>query len=94
MPNGDPAKPFAGNTHLCCMMLENPVRFGAASRATTTSDERTINFYSLIPLHKSEREFKLHKDSGELRSRLRRAGVTELLDIDRPSVCARLFRRW
>ena len=89
IPNGDPPTGFATNTRLCCMMLELPAKFASGVRTLTTPQGKVINFYALVPLYKDEVNWKLNKSSDDLHARLKSAGVTELLDINRKSVCAK-----
>jgi hypothetical protein len=50
---------------------------------------KTVRFFCLVPLYEDEMNFKLKVGSDELLDRLDAADVTELLDIERPSVCGR-----
>ena len=71
------------------MMLELPAKFASGVRTLTTPQGKVINFYALVPLYKDEVNWKLNKSSDDLHARLKSAGVTELLDINRKSVCAK-----
>ena len=79
-------RPLAPNVPFCCMMIAQPEQFLPGCRRLTTPGGRRINFYALAPLHRNEMEYKLNRDSDGLIERLRAVGVTELLDISRPSV--------
>jgi Suppressor of fused protein (SUFU) len=89
VPNGDPAEPFADNTDLCCAYLLRPALFPKEFFKLKVSRGKTVHFFCLVPLYEDEMKFKLKVGSDELVDRLDDAGVTELLDIDRPSVCRR-----
>jgi hypothetical protein len=86
VPNGDPARPFAPNTRLCCALLMEPVLFGLEFRELEL-EERTIHFLSFVPIYKEEMDLKLREGYGPLRDRLAEAGVTELLDVKRRNTC-------
>jgi hypothetical protein len=60
VPNGDPPRPFAGNTQLCGMMLMQPsMLFSDAFIELHMNANKTVNFLSLIPLYREEMDFKL-----------------------------------
>lgn len=86
VPNGDPPEPFADNTDLCGMLVLPPVRFGDDFPVLEAGGKR-VGFYALIPLHADEMEFKLEHGAGDLLDRFDAAGVDEVVDVARPSVC-------
>jgi hypothetical protein len=88
VPNGDPARPFADGTELCCMMLARPVLFGPEAWQAAVDADRAVQFYSLVPLYREEMEWKLRHGADALLELLDKHGVTELLDVGRPNVCA------
>jgi hypothetical protein len=88
IPHGDPPRPFAENTELCCMMLTRPALFGPEMWQLTIDADKTVQFYSLVPLYKVEMELKLRAGADALLELLEEHGVSELLDVARPSVCA------
>lgn len=86
IPNGDPPQPFASNTDLCCAFLMRPALFDEGFWYRHTPDGRTIHFYSLIPIYRSEITIKLRQGGDVLAEKLTKLDVTELLDIDRLAV--------
>lgn len=86
IPNGDPPRPFARNTQLCCAMVFYPVLFPREFHTLPVDEDRTIYFYSMLSLYEEEMNLKLQAGAGALLDRLESAGVTELLDIKRPNV--------
>jgi hypothetical protein len=90
--NGDPAEPYAENTKLCCALVYQPLLVPEPALALKIDDEKTIWFYSVVPLYEEEMNFKLKKGSGEFFKRLQRQEVNELLDIKRKNVCKK--PRW
>jgi hypothetical protein len=68
IPTGDPPKPFAANTKLCCMMLIPPMRAGEGFSSLSLPD-RYVNFYALVPLYREEMELKLREGSEALAAR-------------------------
>jgi hypothetical protein len=91
LPNGDPPLSYAANTKLCCAMLSIPLLFGQEFPTLKISEEKIINFYSLIPLYQEEVEFKLKKGLDSLYQKFDAARINELLDINRKNVCRKLF---
>ena len=87
VPNGDPAKPFAPGTKLCCMLLSSPVLCGEEADTLAIDKKTQIHFYSPIPIYREEMDFALSRGSVELLERLENAGVTELWDLQRTNVC-------
>ena len=89
VPNGDPPRPFASNTQFCCWFVDEPVlcldefqklRFGG----------KVVNFYGLVALYADEVALKLREGSGALIPRLDRGLISELIGLNRASVCGRL----
>lgn len=89
MPNGDPAEPLAANTRLCGIMLGLPMTVSVDFHQLRVSDEKTIHFYSVLPLHQDEMDFKLKRGGAALVDRFEQAKITELLDPQRPSAVRR-----
>lgn len=87
IPNGDPPKPFAANTKLCCSLLLQPVRTPEEFLQLTISDEKTIAFFSLVPLYEEEMNFKLRHGVDALIECFQEEGIDEVLDIRRRNVC-------
>lgn len=92
MPNGDPPEPFAPSTRLCSMMLAPPIHYPPEFSTLDAGPGRTVHFWSLMPIYLEEQELKLRKGADALLERLDQAGVTEVIDLNRPSVASR--RRW
>ncbi|HWK30190.1 MAG TPA: suppressor of fused domain protein [Solirubrobacter sp.] len=87
VPNGDPPAPYAPGTRLCGAILAAPLLVPDAFDVLDG-----VHFHSVLPLHADELELKLRRGADELFARLERAGVSELLDPDRPSVGGGLRR--
>jgi hypothetical protein len=51
IPNGDPPKPYAPNTKLCCAMLAPPLLVPDEFRELTVTPEMSIHFYGVIPIY-------------------------------------------
>lgn len=92
MPNGDPPEPFAPSTRLCSMMLAPPIHYPPEFFTLDAGPGRTVHFWSLMPIYIEEQELKLRKGADALLERLDQAGVTEVIDLNRPNVAPR--RRW
>jgi hypothetical protein len=91
IPNGDPAEPFASNTKMNCMLLAKPMTVSTGFWQLKISEEKTIHFFSLLPLYQDEIDFKLKKGANELLKRFEKAKYTELIDLNRRSVAAKAW---
>lgn len=97
IPNGDPAEPLGPGTRLSGWMLMVPLLLPDAVQALALPSGDRVGFLALIPLHAEEMDLKLRHGMESLLERLAAAGVTELIDPDRPSVVEprrSWFRRW
>jgi hypothetical protein len=89
LPNGDPAEPYADNTKLCCAYLLYPLLADRQFWSLEANSEKTIRFYSIIPLYRAEVELKLKQGSDALLDKLGEHEVNELLNPKRVNVCKR-----
>lgn len=95
IPNGDPPKRFAPNTNLSCILLYYPISLPEGFHTLRINEEKKISFLALIPIFKDEMEFKLTKGMDALIEKLDAKGLTEVIDIDRPSCVKRSgIRGW
>ena len=87
VPNGDEPEPYALNTKMMCALI-GPSPFTETEMAAMPAiDGRAVQFASIIPIYRDEMEFKLAHGAAALLERLHAAGVTDLVDVRRPSVC-------
>jgi hypothetical protein len=92
VPNGDPPEPLGPGTEQSGLMVMPPLLLDEKVHALTTDSGQVIRFWSLLPLYSVEMDLKLRKGSETLLERLDRAGVTDLIDPDRPNVAAKSSR--
>jgi Suppressor of fused protein (SUFU) len=90
--NGDPAERYAENTELCCALLYQPQLIPEPALELKIDEEKTIWFYSVVPLYQEEMDLKLKKGSEALFKLLDAHDVNELIDIKRKNVCKK--KRW
>jgi len=86
IPNGDPPRPFASNTNLTGIIIAPPLLSPKDFFTLEINENKTIHFFSILPLHTNEMNTKLKKGSDDLFENLDKQGVNELLNINRPSV--------
>jgi hypothetical protein len=86
VPNGDPPEAYASNTRMCCALISHPLLFGEDLITLQVRPDKQVHFHSFIPIYREEMEYKLSKGFDALIRRLDRAGVTELLDLNRKNV--------
>lgn len=91
IPNGDPAMPLSGDTNLNTMLLLPPVVFDDEFR-TLRLKNKSIDFYSLIPLYQEEVDLKLRKGVEALFDGFDKYGVNDILDLNRPNTAQRKKR--
>lgn len=91
MPNGNPAEPFALNTRLCGAILVPPLTTPDEFDTLVIDEEKTIQFYSVVPIYQAEMDLKLRKGSQALLERLDAKEITDIVDIDRPDVARKRF---
>ncbi len=84
IPNGDPAIPFADNTKLNTILLLPSIVFDEAFHQLTL-EKKSIDFYTLVPLYAEEVKLKLKKGVEALFDGFDKNGVTDIVQIDRPS---------
>jgi hypothetical protein len=92
IPNGDPPEPYASNTELCAAFIGMPTLTPDEFDELSLPDGRVVRFWAVFPLQRNELEFKLQVGADALWERFDEAGVTEVLDPERPSVIGRRRR--
>jgi hypothetical protein len=91
VPNGDPPEPYAPNTKFVCAMLVPPVLEDEDFFALEIDEEKTIRFYSILPLYAEETDYKLKHGADALMERLDQAGISPVVDVGRKNVCRKRF---
>ena len=86
IPNGDPPSPLAPGLPFAGIVITPPWIGDEAFSTLYLNDGTPVHFWSLIPLHASEIEFKLKHGSDELFTRLAGAGASDLFNANRPPV--------
>lgn len=84
VPNGDPAAPFATGTALCGWVLLPPLTLPSAASEVELDGGR-VDLFGIVALHQDEMDHKLAHGVDALFDGFERHGVSELLDVDRPS---------
>lgn len=88
IPNGDPAMPFAENTKLNTMVLLPSIVFDEAFQ-TLELPNKSIDFYTLIPLYTEEVNLKMKKGVEALFNGFDKHKVSDIVQIDRPNSAKR-----
>ncbi len=89
IPNGDPPEPFAPNTKFCGWLLFCPVLAPEEFFELKLENGKTIHFFTIYPLYEGEMNMKLKKGTEALVEKFEKAGVTDVLDLDRKDVSKR-----
>ena len=89
VPNGDLPEPYAMNTRMVCALI-GPSPFGGTELGDVhRRDGPLVRFLSVIPIYRDEMEFKLRHGAAALFERLKRAGINDVLNAKRATVCRR-----
>ena len=91
IPNGDPAEPFAKNTQLNTVVLLPSIVFDDQFQTLHLND-KSINFYTLIPLYTEEVELKLKNGIEALFDGFDKFGLTDIVELNRPNTVKRKKR--
>lgn len=83
VPNGDPARPFAENTAMCCSLLVPPVSLGKDFPKVDLAGGETLYLYNLVPIHRKEMDLKMKHGAEALMRRLWDAGALGVIDAGR-----------
>ena len=82
----NPPEPFAHGTKLCAILIRRPRLAPKGFETLKVGKGKAIHFYAVIPIYQDEFQLCQEKGSGALQRLLDEQGVTELLDVHRPSV--------
>ena len=82
LPNGEPPMPFAATTALSCILVSESEDMGSI----LDTENRIINFYTLLPIYEEEREIALHNGHDFLMGKFDEFGISDVLDINRKNV--------
>jgi len=85
IPNGDPPAPFDASTKLCGMLLLPSLTLPRETCTIPVPGGKTVDLWTLYPLHADEMDYKLRVGMDGLIDRFAEAGVSDILDPDRPS---------
>jgi hypothetical protein len=83
IPNGDPPKPYATDTKLCCALIAKPTLFPQGFASLELDETRLVHFLAVIPIYKEEMAVMQRRGREALRDKLSTANVSELLNIHR-----------
>ncbi len=93
-PNGDPLRPFAPNTKLCCILLGYPLLYDM--RCVQVRPRKRVSFLSVHAIYEEEMNWMLRQaGTGIPRGRIFEKFVpnpeSEILDISRENTCEKRF---
>lgn len=87
--NGNPPKPYDPNARFCGCLISVPQLADKDFWTLQIDAEKTIRFYSVIPIYREEMDFKVKHGADPLIDKLCEQEITELLDVNRKNVCKR-----
>ncbi|WP_442264885.1 suppressor of fused domain protein [Tenacibaculum sp. ZS6-P6] len=88
MPNGDPAQPFDTKTKLSSVVLLPSIVFNEQFH-TLTLENKSIDFYTLIPLYQEELDLKMTKGVESLFNGFDKHNISDVLNLTRPNIAKR-----
>jgi len=91
LPNGDPAEPFAENTKLSGVIILPSVIAPEEFISLEIDQEKTIEFYSVVPLYDEEMNLKLNKGTDLLLDKFDKYGINDVIVTDRKNVAKKRF---
>lgn len=91
VPNGNPPQPLADDTKLSGLILLPPIMANKEFISVKVDEERTINFYAIIPLYVEEMNYKLKYGYDGLLDKFDENGINELIDLNRKNMCKKSF---
>lgn len=91
VPNNDPPEPYADDTGFVCAMIHVPQMESEEFWRLEIDDEKTVNFFSVVPLYPEETDYKLKRGAEALVERLHKEGISQIVDVGRKNVCRKRF---
>lgn len=91
LPNGDPPAPFDESVDFVCALIHPPLALPPRFQVCRCDQDKSVYFYSVIPLYLEEMQLKLDRGVDELIGRFRKNGVTDLIAPRRRNVAKRRF---
>lgn len=86
IPNGDPPLIFHDSTSFVGSILAPPVTLSQKFLSLECSDEKTVHFFSVIPLYQEEMDLKLKKGMDTLFELFDKNKISEVVDVNRKNV--------
>lgn len=87
IPNSDPPKAYADSTRLCGAMLGPVISLPVDFASLKPPGSPPISFFSVVPLHQAEMDFKIKNGGEPLLANLFKQGViADIIDPARKSV--------
>lgn len=91
IPNGDPAEAFADNTKLSGIIILPSVTVPEEFHNLRINEDKTIVFFSIVPLYDEEMSLKLNKGSAPLLEKFDKYGINDIVGINRRNVAEKRF---
>lgn len=84
----DPPEPFASNTRMSSVLLLEPRLIPPVAHHIYVGKGKDVRLWGAFPLYQEELDLKLENGAERLEELFAARGVTELLDIQRPTVAS------
>jgi hypothetical protein len=91
IPNGDPPKPYAGNTKLCGAIVLPAATAPRSFSTLRVHAEKEVTFYSVVPLYREEIDLKLSRGTNALLGLFNKHSIDDIFDPSRRNVAKKRF---
>jgi hypothetical protein len=94
VPNGDPPQQYADKVKFTGAIILPPLGTPDSFSVLELPSGKAVHFYSIVPLHEDEMEFKLRAGTNALLDKLDKRNVSDRVDLTRKSVLTKRFGLW
>ncbi len=91
IPNGDPSEQFADNTLLSGVIILPSVVVSDEFYTLSINEDKSIEFFSIVPLYEEEMNLKLNKGTDALLDKFDKYGINDIVDIKRKNVARKRY---
>lgn len=86
IPNGNPPEPLHSSVGFIGAILAPPIGISQEFMSLECSPDKTIHFFSVIPLYQDEMDLKLQEGMDPLFDRFDQHKLTDIIDVNRKNV--------
>ncbi|WP_028612523.1 suppressor of fused domain protein [Paenibacillus harenae] len=91
LANGGTTKPYSEDVKFQAMLLSLPDVEDKQAFFNLEIGEKSVHFFTLVPIYREEMEFKLKNGMEALFAKLNRIGTDDVVNPNRKNVCKKVF---